>query len=58
MSSILEQIKKYGRTDYTSSSSSALPKKSRSSKAVSPIQTLPPLSPGELRDLAKKSFAR
>lgn len=58
MSSILEQIKKYGRTDYTPSSSSAPPKKSWSSKADSPVQTLPPLSLSELEDLAEKSSAR
>lgn len=58
MSSILERIKKYGQMDYTLSSSSAPPKKSRSSKAASHVQTLPPLSPDELKDLAEKSSAR
>ena len=58
MSSILEQIKKYGRMDYTPSSSSAPLKKSWSSKAASPVQSLPPFSPSELEDLAEKSSAR
>lgn len=49
--------KKGGLTDDTLSSSSAPPKRSRSSRAVSHVRTIPPLSPGESEDIVEKSSA-
>lgn len=55
MSSILDQMKKRGHTNSTSSSLSAPPKKPCAIKDVSPLQALPHHLSVETKGLVKKS---